>query len=160
MLTKLFEHNNWANDELLAACAALSEEQLDAAPDPATEWSLRHTLSHLVEAQRAYLALLTLPPEQRQAEPLSSGELRDAARASGEGLLALARDAGSTSAETRVRTTDGHVVAPWVVMLQTINHATEHRRQISGMLRALGVTPPTLDGWSFGEFEGALVPPV
>ena len=40
---------------------------------------------------------------------------------------------------------------PWVVMVVVINHATEHREQISSMLSALGVTPPNLDGWSYGE---------
>jgi uncharacterized damage-inducible protein DinB len=39
-----------------------------------------------------------------------------------------------------------------------INHATEHREQIKSMLSALGVTPPDIDSWDFGEFSGALVP--
>jgi uncharacterized damage-inducible protein DinB len=43
-------------------------------------------------------------------------------------------------------------------MVQAINHATEHREQISSMLTALGVTPPDLDGWAYGEATGALIP--
>ena len=73
-------------------------------------------------------------------------------------MLGLARDEDGTRPKTRLRTTDGYFVEPWVVMVQAINHATDHRRQISGLLKALGVTPPTLDGWSFGEAENALVP--
>ena len=57
----------------------------------------------------------------------------------------------------RLRTTDGYFVETWVVMVQAINHATEHRRQIGSMLRALGVTPPNLDGWTYAEATGALV---
>lgn len=42
-------------------------------------------------------------------------------------------------------------------MLQVINHATEHREQIKSMLSALGVTPPDIDGWDYGEATNALV---
>jgi uncharacterized damage-inducible protein DinB len=49
-------------------------------------------------------------------------------------------------------------VEPWVVLVQIINHATEHREQISSMLSALGVTPPILDGWAYGEATNALIP--
>jgi uncharacterized damage-inducible protein DinB len=34
-LVKLFEHNNWANRQSIQACAALSDEQLDAEPQSA-----------------------------------------------------------------------------------------------------------------------------
>jgi uncharacterized damage-inducible protein DinB len=43
-------------------------------------------------------------------------------------------------------------------MLQVINHATEHREQIKSMLSALGVTPPDIDGWDYGEATHALIP--
>ncbi len=43
-------------------------------------------------------------------------------------------------------------------MVQAINHATEHREQISSMLSALGVTPPELDGWAYGEATHGLIP--
>jgi uncharacterized damage-inducible protein DinB len=43
------------------------------------------------------------------------------------------------------------------VFVQAINHGAEHRRQVCGILRALGVEPPRLDGWAFGEATGAVV---
>jgi uncharacterized damage-inducible protein DinB len=43
-------------------------------------------------------------------------------------------------------------------MVQVLNHATEHREQICSMLSALGITPPDLDGWAYGEFNRALLP--
>jgi uncharacterized damage-inducible protein DinB len=48
-------------------------------------------------------------------------------------------------------------VEPWVVIVQIINHATEHREQICSMLNALGITPPDMDGWAYGEATEALV---
>ena len=41
-------------------------------------------------------------------------------------------------------------------MVQAINHANDHRHQIAAAMRALGLNPPRLDGWAFGEAAGAL----
>jgi uncharacterized damage-inducible protein DinB len=155
-LEKLFEHNNWANEQIIQACSGLSDEQLDAGPQSATQGSIRETLTHLVSSQRGYLALLTLPLEARPTTPLTFAELRDSAHMSGEGLLTLAR-ADSHPLQNPLQTRDGYHVHPWVVMVQVINHATEHREQVKSMLSALGVTPPNIDGWDYGEATNALV---
>ena len=84
--------------------------------------------------------------------------LQDDARASGETLRTLARDGAAEGPS--LRSSEGHEIAPWVVLLQALNHATDHRRQIAGMLRALGVTPPRVDGWGFGGSLGAVDPPL
>lgn len=156
-LLKLFEHNNWANLQIIQACAALSDEQLDAEPQSATQGSIRSTLLHLVSAQRGYLSLLTLPVEARPTIPLDFAELKESIIKSGEGLSALLRDESNFS-KARLQTRDDYYVKPWVVILQIINHATEHREQIKSMLSALGVTPPNIDGWDYGEVTKALVP--
>jgi uncharacterized damage-inducible protein DinB len=158
VLEKLFEHNNWANLQIIQACSALTDEQLDAEPQSATKGSIRRTLLHLVSSQRGYLALLTLPVEARLQGFPAITDLQESARLSGEGLLALVRDASSSSPNTRLQTTDGYFVEPWVVLVQEINHATEHREQIKSMLSALGVTPPDIDGWDYGEATQALIP--
>ena len=86
------------------------------------------------------------------------GELEESARISGEGLLALAPGDASKPLAAQLQTRDGYYVKPWVVMLQAINHATEHREQIKSMLSALGVTPPDIDGWSYGKAVKAVIP--
>jgi len=157
-LAKLFEHNNWANEQIMQACLALTDEQLDAAPQSATEGNIRSTLSHLVSAQYGYLRLLTLPVEERKDRvTVEFVELRMSLKDSGEKLLVLARDLSKISA-TRLETRDEYHVEPWVIMVQIINHATEHREQIKSMLTALGITPPSIDGWDYGEATKALVP--
>ena len=148
ILLKLFEHNNWANMRIIQACALLSDEQLDGEPHSATKGSIRGTLTHLVSSQRGYLALLTLPADQRPRTPLAFTELQESLATSGEGLVSLVRDQAGTLPD-RLQTTDGYYVEPWVVLLQVINHATEHREQIKSMLSALGVTPPDMDGWDY-----------
>ena len=159
-LEKLLEHNNWANDKIIQACLGLSAGQLDAEPKSATQGSIRSTLVHMVAGQRGYLRLLTLPVEQRREKlPAPSlDELQDSARASGEALLGLARDEASLAKMSRRQEPEGWFVEPWVLMVQIINHATEHREQIKSMLTALGVTPPDVDGWTYAEFTKAYSP--
>ena len=155
-LVKLFEHNNWANLQIIQACSSLSDDQLDSEPRSVTKGSIRNTLLHLVNSQRGYLALLTLPVEARPNTPLAFAELQEAAINSGEGLLALARDEAIKPIKTQLRTRDGYFAEPWVVMVQVINHATEHREQIKSMLNSLGITPPDIDSWTYGEFTNAV----
>ncbi len=157
-LAKIFEHNNWANNKIIQACFALGDEQLDAPPQSATEGSIRSTLSHLVSAQFGYLRILTLPLDQRQDRvTVQFADLQESLKDSGERLLDLARDE-SKLPMTHIQTRDGYNVEPWVIMVQIINHATEHREQIKSMLTALGVTPPNIDGWDYGEAANALIP--
>jgi uncharacterized damage-inducible protein DinB len=157
-LVKLFEHNNWANFQIIQACSSLSEEQLDVEPQSATKGSIRSTLVHLVSSQRGYLALLTLPVEARPNTPLKFADLQESARISGERLVALVRVEPVKPPKPRLQTKDEYYVEPWVVIVQVINHATEHREQINSMLSAQGITPPDLDGWSYGEATDALMP--
>ncbi len=157
ILTKIFEHNNWANQRIIEACSALSDKLLDIEPHSVTKGNIRETLIHLAAAQRGYLALLTTPLEPRPTSPISFAELEESIRTSGEGLLDLTKHL-QTISESRLRTRDGFLVEPWVVMLQVINHATEHREQIKSMLNSLGITPADIDGWDYGEVLNALVP--
>jgi uncharacterized damage-inducible protein DinB len=158
ILIKLFEHNNWANQLIIQACATLSDEQLDAEPESATKGSIRLTLSHLVASQQGYLSLLTPPVETKPDVRPTFTELREAATTSGEGLLALVKEEPGRLIGTQLKTKDGYLVEPWVILVQVINHATEHREQIKSMLSSLGVTPPDIDGWDYGEATNALIP--
>ena len=156
-LEMLFEHNNWANEKIIQAGYALSDEQLDAEPHSVTKGNIRETMIHLVGPQAGYLSLLTLPVEERHYKTLEFSELQESARRSGDGLLALVRGQQEPFG-SRLQTRDGFYVEPWVVIVQIINHASEHREQICSMLSALGVPPPDLDGWGYGEATGTLVP--
>jgi uncharacterized damage-inducible protein DinB len=157
-LVKIFEHNNWANQKIIQSCYALSEEQLDAEPHSVTKGTIRRTLVHLVSSQYSYLRTLTLPLEKRLDSPtVAFTELEESAKMSGEDLLALARGERKPL-KSQFQTRDGYNVEPWVLMVQIINHATEHREQIKSMLSVLGVTPPDIDGWDYGEATNTLFP--
>jgi uncharacterized damage-inducible protein DinB len=158
-LEKIFEHNNWANQQIIQTCLALTDEELDAEPQSATKGTIRRTLVHMVSSQLSYLKTLTLPRSQRmQPTQVEYAGLLESARQSGEALLALSRSP-ELLPEGQIETRDGSLVQPWVLMVQIINHSTEHREQIKSMLTALGKTPPEIDGWNFGEQSQALIPP-
>lgn len=156
LLEKLFEHNNWANSQMIQTCASLNDEQLDAEPDTATKGSVRNTLWHLVDAQQDYLYQLTdvEAPFQWQSAP-SFTELQQAADRSGAGLLMFAANAAGMPEATIYK--GGYYIEPWVLMVQAINHATEHREQIKSMLSALGVNSPRIDGWEYARISNALI---
>ena len=157
ILARLIEHNNWANRQVVRACAALGDDQLDARPQSPKHWSIRENLVHLVTWQWEYLSLLTQKPAPKGQTDPSFAELEESADSSGKELLALARAEDGTPFEGQVRTSDGYRVERWVVMVQVVNHATEHRKQIAHLMRALELEPPWQDGWAFGEATGALV---
>ena len=154
VLAHLLRFSNWANEQILRALAALSEEQLDADPTSGGEWSLRRVLIHLVEAQQGYLSLLTSGPVAEIEGVPAFGALSVSLSRSGDGLLALVRD--GSMPEGKIESNDGYVIEPWVVMVQAVNHANDHRRQMCGMLQSLGVTPPSIDGWTYGEAMEAI----
>lgn len=80
--------------------------------------------------------------------------LRESARVSGGELLLLV-EARSFPQSTNRK--EGYAFKPWLVMVQVINHATEHREQIKSMLGSPGLEPPRTDGWGYGPVSGALI---
>lgn len=149
-LTTLFRHNRWANGRLLERCATLTPEQLDATII-GTFGTIRDTLSHVVRAERGYLALIT---GQQVAAP------KDAAELTLVDLAALSASTGAALVEwaSRVRP-DDTVELEWygtlrqvpktIILTQAITHATEHRVQVLAILTQLGIEPPDLGGWMY-----------
>ncbi len=153
-LVELFAHNVWANQRLFDACGDLTEAQLDATT-PGTFGSIRNTLMHIVGAQdRVAAALAEAEPvdaiRERGAFPGIS-HLRDDARTSGEALIGLAARAQSGATVTTTWRGKAYTLPVWVLLAQAINHATEHRSQVSAMLTQLGVEPPAMDVWTYHE---------
>ena len=154
LLARMFAHHGWANERLLEACSDLTDEQLDR-PDGGDGWTLRKLLAHLIEADESYLALLTIPLAERERIRVPFEDFAASTARTSAALRAIAEE-HDPSAAASLATTDGYDVDPWVVLVQVINHGHHHRRQACGMLRRMGLEPPDLDGWSYGEVTGAL----
>ncbi len=158
VLTTLFRHNTWANLKLLDFCAGLSDEQLRATAVGA-HGSIRATLAHLVGAQVDYASRVTgqTPSAWLSGDEFPSFEVLKAdARASGEELARLAVGARADSVVRETVPEQGiSVEYPLGSLLtQAVNHATEHREQVSAIITQLGIRPPAMDGWAYMEETG------
>ncbi len=153
-LVEMFRHNAWENQCLFDACEGLSDAQLDATV-VGTFGSIRNTLMHIVGAQERYVSALA------ETEPISVSrerlpfpgltELRAASRTSGEVLVELAAKAQSGATVTTTWRGEGYTLPVWLLIVQAINHATEHRSQVAAILTHQGIEPPSIDGWTYHE---------
>jgi len=151
-LTDFFKQNLWANLRLLDACTNLSDEQLDATTR-GTFGSVRETLMHLLAAEEGYVYRFT---GQRSESALSKrdpfpgfDELRQRARKTGEELITIAEQGAENRILHIFYDEQNHEVPAIFVLIQAINHATDHRSQVATLLSQQGITPPELDGWSY-----------
>jgi uncharacterized damage-inducible protein DinB len=152
-LIEMFRHNAWANQQLFDACEGLPDAQL-AATAVGTFGSIRDTLMHIVGAQERYVAALAEAEVSviREREPFPGlAALRDAAHTSSDALVELAAQAQSGATATTTWRGESFTLPVWLLLLQAINHATEHRAQVAAILTHQGIAPPSMDGWTYHE---------
>ena len=156
-LPDFFKYNLWANLRLLDACIQLSDEQLDANMI-GTFGSVRETLMHLFSSEEGYARALTGTSPTPLLKEFTTFPgldlLRQRAERSGEALIKVAEQ-GDLS---RILHLDGGTYdAPAIiVVIQAIDHAIDHRSQISTLLSQQDIEPPYLDGWAYNDakYEG------
>ncbi len=152
-LAALFEHNRWANEQLLLACRDLTPDQLATGVE-GTYGTLGETLAHIVSGETFYVELLTdwSPAEHwRRADPFPGIEpLLARSRDTGDRLRAVAQ---AMAADEPIERDEGEWIPAAVIFVQAIDHAAEHRTHAATILSQLGIEPPTMDGWQFGGFE-------
>ncbi len=157
ILSEIYRHNLWANLRLLDTCATLGNDDLDASA-PGTYGRVRDTLVHLVGAEEGYAAALSgTPPENplrgRSAFP-SFAELREHAQRSGEALIAAAEQIAPGTVVRGTRRGQPYAIRAEALLIQAVNHATEHRAHVVSILSQRGVVVPDLDGWAYAEAVG------
>jgi uncharacterized damage-inducible protein DinB len=153
LLWRFLDHSAWATHALLEHCLGLGDEVL-ATTAGGTYGTLHETLSHLVDADTGYLSWLTGAEDVLLEGAAAPDVLRRQAERAREGWRAHL--AGGPDHERVVETGDRRPAASWVVVLQAVHHANEHRTQACSILGAHGLSHPELDGWGYGTAEGAL----
>ena len=151
-------HNTWATKQLLEFCGRLSGEQLNATSE-GTYGTILSTLQHIVGADGRYRYRLSGIKATWPQEPEETTDLAELSKMAEE-LGAFWEDLGSMSFDPD-RTIEGKdrsgrmfTVKAGLIVAQTLNHGNEHRAQIYTILTTIGVQPPDLDGWSYGEATG------
>jgi uncharacterized damage-inducible protein DinB len=150
-LVELIRYNNWANAQVLAACQALSEEQL-AAPAPGAYGSIHATLRHMIKAETNYIRRLTgIRPEPpfRWEDMPAVDEIYRFSSVVAEALLDVVQ---SVSPDHIVHEEeDGNTIdyKASLLFIQIIDHGIEHRTNITTILSAAGLPAPEVDGWAY-----------
>lgn len=157
MLDDAFAHHIWATERLIDTCETLSAEQLDAGA-PGTYGSIHSTLHHLVETDRWYLHFFHVDGQLETIEeepPLSLGELRAELNRNGEAWTHVIANQTDAEADVVERGKDWVFHAPLAFRLaQVIHHGTDHRSQVCTTLSTLGIEPPEIDLWAYGDATG------
>lgn len=137
---------------MMEACRGLSDNQLDTTVE-GTYGTIRDTITHLVRAESGYAFRLIggerifgrdepFPGVDRSLEVLDQ---------TGAALEAVAADLDPQKV-IEIVTDEGTTQIPaFVVLLQAVNHATDHRSHIATILTQLGHQPPELDLWSYDD---------
>jgi uncharacterized damage-inducible protein DinB len=154
-LPAFFKYNLWANLRLLDACAQLSDAQLDATMK-GSYGSVRETLMHLFGAEEGYARTLTgkipTPALKELITFPGFAELRRRAKESGEALIMFAEQVDQGKLSQILHLDGGTYDAPViVVVIQAIDHAIDHRSQISTLLSQQDIEPPDLDSWAYND---------
>jgi uncharacterized damage-inducible protein DinB len=155
LLDDAMAHHVWATERLIAACEALTPEQLRT-PVLGTYGPIIATLAHMVATDGWYLTFFrdwTNPIGEDQDVTLT--QLRSAITANGAAWMELL--SGDIDGEPDVpEHGDGWIFhAPTGFRLaQVVHHGTDHRSQICTGLTSLGIEPPEIDLWAYGEATG------
>lgn len=151
LLARFLDHSGWATHALLEHCLGLGAEAL-AATAAGTYGTVQETLTHLLDADADYLSWLT-GGEYAELEGAAEPDvLRRYAERSREDWRAHLE---SGPDHERVVTSGDRWSPAWLLVVQAVHHANEHRANVCTILGAHGLSHPDLDGWSFGGAEGA-----
>ena len=156
ILSDAFAHHTWATLRVLDACDVLTPEQL-AADAPGTYGPIIETMRHIVGSDSWYLHRLSgeryAPIEE---EGMDLAQLRAAAErtaAAWPEILAADPDPDDV---VEVPRDDGSVyrATKGIRLAQVLHHGSDHRSQICTALTSLGIEPPEIGVWEYGDTVG------
>lgn len=153
-LRQHLDYSRWADSRLLEAATALTAAELTHDFGTADR-SVLGTLQHICLADLVWMermsgrmsgtSLANYPSDAVPTLEHLKVELPAVQERWRQYAAGLTEDAAEATVAYRDLKGREHATPVWVIILHVVNHATHHRGQISGFLRALGRTPPVLD---------------
>lgn len=142
-------YSAWANKALVDAAGELAGEELTRDFGTADK-SVLGTLVHIFAADRVWLARMRGEPQRFSSDAdCRLSVLQNDWPALHEGWRAWASGLREGDADSILSYRDlrGNPWQQplWCLVMHVVNHATHHRGQVSGFLRAMGRKPPVLD---------------
>jgi uncharacterized damage-inducible protein DinB len=146
LLTHL-DFSAWASRRLLQAATTLTAGEL-VRDFGTADRSVVGTLAHIQAADRAWLGRIEGSPPAVFLDPerdLSLASIQSSWPAILDRWLAL--DLSDPDRVVSYQDLKGNPwqTPLWQIVLHIVNHASHHRGQVAGFLRAMGRTPPPLD---------------
>ena len=154
-LDDAFQHNVWASLKLIDACAFLTPDQLTT-DVPGTYGSILSTLNHVLDSEGWYLSFFRDDGIQiDDGRQLPLADIRDAMQTNGALWLEVLAEAPDPDRLIEDLNGDVRYLAPVGIRLaQVVQHGTDHRSQVCTALTLLGVEPPDISVWAFGDQTG------
>ncbi len=155
VLRNHLNYTAWASSKLVDAASALTPEELMR--DFATgDHNVLGTLVHVYAADRIWLGRIKGNPPARFLVPEQDMHLA-VLRSDWPALLERWKQWAALLTEESIHRDisykstkgDAFVTPTWQIVLHVVNHATHHRGQVSGFLRAMGHIPPSLELTAF-----------
>jgi uncharacterized damage-inducible protein DinB len=154
ILAELVRHNTWVNLGLIEACRGLTPQQLSVSV-PGTYGSIADTFVHMVAAEEWALRQLTGVEIEN---PLQERTFPGFAE-----LGTHASDVGEALAQAALRENQDHLIPVSgrqtpvsIVFAEVVSHGFEHKAQIMTTMTHLGVEPPYLGAFIYGEATGKI----
>ena len=149
------DYNVWASRRLMDVASGLSMEELSRDFGTADK-SILGTIAHLYASEKNWLARMqgnTAAIQRRTAEEISFEDLRQKWTEVQESWQSWIGHSSPEAPDRAMKYFDlkgkPWEQSLWQILLHVVNHSTHHRGQVSGFLRALGKTPPSLDFIAF-----------
>lgn len=138
LLDRLLGHDRWATERLLARCASLSDEQLDARFDIGLG-SVRATFVHMIANSEAWTAAMKETPYAWPTESAGVASLIGWYAAAHESFASFARDCVASGRLDEAFTDHwGEQMTFSGAILHVVLHNEGHRNEIVHMLLRLG----------------------
>jgi uncharacterized damage-inducible protein DinB len=148
LLPRFFAYSAWATGVLLDHCHVLGEPALRATA-PGTYGPALDTLAHVIDVDGSYLSWLTGVPEVPVNARMDRDALRRRAASWRDGWAAHLD--GAPDHERLVRAGAGREVPAWLLTLQAVHHANDHRAHTGTVLGANGLPVPEMDVRTFAR---------
>jgi uncharacterized damage-inducible protein DinB len=151
-LLSLYDYAGWANGRVLDAAARLDEADWRR-PSGHPFGSVHGTMVHILSSEMLWLARWQgRSPTERAVAPedlptVAALRARWAPVAAELRAFLAAQDEAGWGRVIAYRTLDGRAAAYplWQMLLQVVNHGTQHRAEAASLLTELGQSPGELD---------------
>jgi uncharacterized damage-inducible protein DinB len=157
VLRNHLNYTAWASNKLVLAASALPPEELVRDFNTANR-NVLGTLVHVFAADRIWLNRVEgnppapfMVPERDMHLSVLTNDWPPLSERWKQWAAQLTEESIQSDVSFKSTKGDAFVAPTWAIVLHVVNHGTHHRGLVSGLLRAMGHTPPPLDLLAFNK---------